>query len=395
MQPKTTMELDPESFGRVRERMSRVSNILRGIRADPSYARPIPDEVGFQLTKRCNLRCGHCFQWSDTGFHHDLPVVQQRQELDIGIIERVMAYTRPVRSNLYLWGGEPLAYSHWDRLSEILAEDPRWTVLCTNGLLIEKRLDALLPISSHLACLISLDGFEEENDRIRGKGGFRRVVAIVDHLLDLKRRGTFLGEISIHCVIGPEMVGKLTAFLEFFEAKRVNQVNLGFPWYIPGATAERMDRYFGENFAWLGAEVPGAGPGHINSWHSYQFHLNPEVIEHIKTEMARIRERTWAIRVRFQPDLAPDEVEGFIGGSERPAQGRGRCLAVSTRIDVLADGRVPTCKLFPETSVGDLNEASVEEVWLGANARRARSVLARGLTPVCSKCIQLYCLHGM
>jgi MoaA/NifB/PqqE/SkfB family radical SAM enzyme len=72
------------------------------------------------------------------------------------------------------WGGEPLLYRDWDGLVELLAEDPRWTAVCTNGTLIERRLDSLMKISRHLEVSVSLDGFETEHDSIRGKGSFQR-----------------------------------------------------------------------------------------------------------------------------------------------------------------------------------------------------------------------------
>lgn len=91
--------------------------------------------------------------------------------------------------------------------------------------------------------------------------------------------------------------------------------------------------------------------------------------------------------------MEPDEIAGFLAGSERPAEGRTRCLSIATRLNVLPDGTVTTCKLFPEMRVGDLAQDGVAGVWHGEAARRARATLACGLTPVCSKCVQLY-LHG-
>ena len=35
---------------------------------------------------------------------------------------------------VYLWGGEPLLYRHWDELVSLLEADSRWTSICTNGL---------------------------------------------------------------------------------------------------------------------------------------------------------------------------------------------------------------------------------------------------------------------
>jgi len=42
--------------------------------------------------------------------------------------------------------------------------------MCTNGTLIEKRLESLVRISSHLEVSVSIDGFEKEHDSLRGRG---------------------------------------------------------------------------------------------------------------------------------------------------------------------------------------------------------------------------------
>lgn len=393
MQPKSDVPFDPLSFQRLRDRLHSRARVTREIEADPHFGTELPEEIGLQLTNRCNLRCEHCFQWNERGFHRLLPVARQRDDLDIGIIERILAETRPARSKVYLWGGEPLVYRDWDRLADLLAEDPRWTVLCTNGLGLDRKLDSLLRISSHLVALISLDGFAGENDAVRGKGTFDRILESIDLLLDLKARGVYKGAVSVSCVISAPMINKLYDFVEFFEARRVDSVYLVFPWYIPPQSAERMDRYVDERLGWLRDRNPELTAGRPASWHSYTFQVGPGAVPALQREMKRIMDRVWKTRVRFQPALELDEVPGFIAGSERPAEGRTRCLSVATRLNVLPDGTVTSCKQFPELRIGDLSREGVAELWHGTTARNVRATFACGLAPVCSKCVQLY-LHG-
>lgn len=377
----------------MRDHLRSRAAVTRAVEAEPHYGTPLPEEIGLQLTNRCNLRCEHCFQWNESGFHHLLPTVRQRDELDIDIVEKILAETRPARSKVYLWGGEPLVYSEWDRLTQLLAEDPRWTVLCTNGLGLDKKLDSLLRLGKNLVALISLDGFAEENDVVRGKGTFSRILSSIDMLLDLKARGIYRGEVAVSCVISAPMVEKLYDFAEFFEARQVASVYFVFPWFITPESAARMDGYFAERFGWLADQNPEYTAGRSASWHSYTFHVDAGALPALQREMARMGERTWKVRVRFQPALEPDEVADFIAGSERPGEGKSRCLSVASRLNVLPNGTVTTCKLFPEMRYGDLAQESVADLWHGDTARRARATLACGLTPVCSKCVQLY-QHG-
>jgi radical SAM protein with 4Fe4S-binding SPASM domain len=314
-------------------------------------------------------------------------------DLDIGIIERLLVETRPVKSDVYLWGGEPLVYSEWNALVELLAADTRVTVLCTNGVGLEGRAGSLARIGPGLTCLVCVDGLREDNDSIRGGNTFRHATSGISRLLEMKKSGTFAGEVSVSAVLSARLIPRLVEFVEYFDAVGVNTLYLVFPWYIPRDMASRMDEYFASSFDWLSMPGDGASLAGRPSWHSYQFHLPPGNVPELAAKMAEIEARRWRIRVRFRPDVSPDEVAGFAAGSDRPAEGRKRCLSVATRLSVLPDGRVTTCKLFPEFVIGDLKVSPLADLWHGEQARRARAVLSRGLTPVCSKCVQLY-LHG-
>ena len=96
--------------------------------------------------------------------------------------------------------------------------------------------------------------------------------------------------------------------------------------------------------------------------------------------------------LRYQPEVTLDDVADFVLGHPRPVAKRSRCLSVSNRMEVHADGKVSSCKFFPEFVVGDLNGgASVAQVWQSEDFRRLRATLrGTGLMPVCSKCFLLY-----
>src|SRR6185436_17586167 len=105
-------------------------------------------------------------------------------DLDPAIIARVLEATRARKANVILWGGEPLVYRHWDDLVELLAADPRWTSICTNGTMIEERLESLCRISAHLEMSVSIDGFEAEHDAVRGRGSYARAMRGVELLVE-------------------------------------------------------------------------------------------------------------------------------------------------------------------------------------------------------------------
>lgn len=385
-QPKTSATLTRTEFRSLKQTLHNMSTGSRGLKEDPSFAFDLPRDIGIKLNNGCNLRCKHCFEWNPDGYHHEFERQEARREIEFSLIEKIFEETRPYRSRMFLWGGEPLMYSKLDELCELLASDPRIATICTNAVLVEQKLDSLLKLPEGVTLLASLEGFEEENDAIRGRGIFQKVMAAIQLLLDKKRSGEFKGDVSISLTINDAMVTRLYEFMEYFEEVGVNSVYFVFPWYIPEAVAERMDTYFAEHFGWLEA----AHDPMKKSWHSFTYHLSPENLEPLLAEMEKLRSRVWNNRIRFQPALEADEVREFILGTERPGMRRKECLALSTRMDVLPNGKVNPCKFFPEFTIADLRDSSLKEVFHGESYNKQREVLSCGLTPVCSKCVLLY-----
>ncbi|KAA0109640.1 radical SAM protein [Mycolicibacterium sp. P1-5] len=389
--PRTSRTLNAKEFADLKHTVAIRSKARRNQRADPGYAAPIPDEISLQLTFRCNLRCSHCYQWNEQGFFRDWAPSRQKTELGIDIVEQVLAATADNRAKLFLWGGEPLMHSRFGEVAKLLQRYPRTVNMCTNGLLFGRNLDDMLAIGENLNLLVSLDGIGDDHDELRGTGTFVRTTRNIKAMLDLKRSGEFAGELSLSCMVSHVNVGKMYEFMEWAEDLGVNSVYFQFPWYISEEVASAMDALYQESFAWLQPHTQTARP----TWHSYTYRLPPEELPVLRDSMRRLAEREWRVRVRYQPQLDEHEVADFILGTSRPAQGRSKCLAVSNRLEVHADGNVSSCKFFPEFVVGNLYETDVLDLWQSPEFRKIRTILAtNGMMPVCSKCILLY-LNGV
>lgn len=350
---------------------------------------PLPPELGLQLTDRCNLRCTHCFQYSEDGLFQRPDFEAKNLELDIGIVERLLEDTRSVDSRVYLWGGEPLVYRYWDELVDLLAAHRRRAILCTNGIATERRIESLAKLPD-LVVLTSIDGFEEENDALRGKNSFRRVMRGLDALLEQQRQGGFTGQVSVNCVVSDALIPRVYELAEYFEEKQINTLHLSLPWYISRQVATDMDVFYGAHFSWLREQGNNHYSGRVPSWYSYLFRISPQNVELALEQLERISSRKWNIRIRYNPNLDPAEMREFLTGRLSAPQGKSRCYSIATRLNVLPNGDVTTCKLFPEFSIGSLHAHSVADLWRSANASRTRSEFAAGLSPVCSKCTQLY-----
>lgn len=272
MRPVTTRTLNTKEFADIKHTVSIRSKARKNLLVDPSYAAPLPQEVSLQLTYRCNLRCTHCYQWNEQGFFRDFSAQKQKTELDLEVVEDVLRTTAPVRSKLFLWGGEPLMHTKFDQVADLLQKYPRTVNMCTNGLLFKRKLDDLLKIGENLNLLVSLDGLGEDHEALRGRGTFKRTMENIQLMLDLKRKGEWDGELSLSCMVSHVTVHKMYEFMEWAEELGVNTVYFQFPWYISPEVAESMDRLYEKTFSWLNPSTDTKKP----TWHSYTYQLPAE-----------------------------------------------------------------------------------------------------------------------
>lgn len=381
---KSTATFDADTFDRLQKRIKDISVTRRGVKNDSAYSLAVPTEVNIQLTHACNLRCKMCYQWNDDGYFHSYNKEIQNKELSVQAFKNILQETKEVKARLYLWGGEPLYHSEWDKIADCIDEDPRHTVICTNGILIEKNMESILKISPHLALLISVDGLSEANNALRGKSTFERLVHQMDVLLEEQRKGNYHGSISVSAVLNDDLIPQLYEFVEYFEAKGVDSIYLNYPWYISPERAAEMDIYLKNNLSWINPDAE-SGPA---SWHSYTFQLSESSEVILQHQIKRMSTRVWKSRVRFSQEIEADQIMDFITDKYNSPK---RCFALANRAEVLANGKVGTCsKFFPELAIGDLNHQSLTEIWNSENFNRLRKTISSGIMPVCSKCVLLY-----
>ena len=150
---------------------------------------------------RCNLACAGCgkIDYPDEILNRRLSVAE--------CIEAAEECGAPVVS---IPGGEPLLHKEIGDIVAALVERKRFVYLCTNALLLEKKLDLFRP-SPYLTFSVHLDGLEGEHDAsVCQAGVFERVVTAIG----AARRAGF--RVNVNCTlfdgVAPERVA---AFFDF------------------------------------------------------------------------------------------------------------------------------------------------------------------------------------
>ena len=126
--------------------------------------------VVWNMTRRCNLKCVHCYaQALDRDFPDELTTAEGKALLD-----DLAAFGCPV---VLFSGGEPLLRPDLVELAAYAVAKGMRAVISTNGTLITPPVARALKDIGLSYVGISLDGMEQVNDRFRGvKGAFRRAL---------------------------------------------------------------------------------------------------------------------------------------------------------------------------------------------------------------------------
>ena len=124
---------------------------------------------------RCNLACPGCGKI-------DYPEEILNRRLSVAdCVEAVEDCGAPVVS---IPGGEPLIHKEIGEIVAEIVKRKRFVYLCTNALLLEKKLHLFQP-SPFLTFSIHLDGLETEHDQaVDRKGVFKRAVAAIGKVRD-------------------------------------------------------------------------------------------------------------------------------------------------------------------------------------------------------------------
>jgi hopanoid biosynthesis associated radical SAM protein HpnH len=118
----------------------------------------------------CNLACNGCGK-----IQHPTEILRQRLTVEqaVGAIEESRA---PMVS---IAGGEPLLHPDIDKIVAELLKRKKYVYLCTNALLLERKLDKFKP-DPRFAWVVHIDGLKERHDEsVSREGTFDKAVAAI------------------------------------------------------------------------------------------------------------------------------------------------------------------------------------------------------------------------
>ena len=134
-----------------------------------------PVNVTWEITLKCNLRCVHCLSAAGSEMSDELTRAECLFLMD------QLASMKVFQINI--GGGEPFMRADFPDLLTHCHKKGMVTCVSTNGLRIDDETANYLSGLDMLYLQVSLDGATEEvNDRIRGRGTYKRVMSALESL---------------------------------------------------------------------------------------------------------------------------------------------------------------------------------------------------------------------
>ena len=109
----------------------------------------------------CNLSCTGCGK-----IQHPASILKQR----MSVADALAAVEECGAPVVAIAGGEPLMHPQLDEIVRALIARKKFVLLCTNGLLLEKRLDKFRP-SPYFTWVVHIDGLRDRHDAVVEKEG--------------------------------------------------------------------------------------------------------------------------------------------------------------------------------------------------------------------------------
>lgn len=141
-------------------------------------------------TRKCNLRCSHCYSVSSP---------EERAELDVGLLADAIVTAQQNGFNvLGFSGGEPLVYKGLPKLLDTAKTSGMFTTVTTNGMLLTRNNVNKLKGRADLIA-ISIDGRPDSHNRIRNHPrAFSKMKSNLENLQNADIPFGFIFTLTLH-----------------------------------------------------------------------------------------------------------------------------------------------------------------------------------------------------
>jgi radical SAM protein with 4Fe4S-binding SPASM domain len=346
-------------------------------------------------TDKCNYRCKMCHIWGENGWALDKSKESIMQEIDIQALKRFVdeANKDSKRLRVFISGGEPLLYKHFDEFITYLGNKKIPVIFLTNGLRIKDHIETILEHVTSVS--ISLDGPETIHDNIRGNGSFEKVCDSIEFLLRSKkestnRRNKVFPHININMVLSSYSYKSIFEFIEAIKNR--------FHGYHMALENQKISGHFADFTVSLepllfinedlGLKYESIMKEHLDctvssTWKGFVPEPSDFDPSWLKENLAKLFQNEKVDASDFV-----DIVEYYSNITNK--FGRTKCLAPWHEMVVRSDGNVYPCVDYPDYKLGNIYETSYNELWNGEEMNKFRDLMNKHTLPICNRCCRMF-----
>lgn len=170
------------------------------------------DSLDISLTNKCNLVCKHCYFYKNN---------KQSEEIFINfdLLKNILIEAKKIGLyKILLSGGEPFTYYRISDLFKLINDIDIHAMIISNGLLIENYLNDIR--NSNLSFVISLDGFKQSHEYLRGQYTYDKTVENIKKLINIGF------DVEVNMVVHKSNINEIGEFSFFVKNLGVSQLNL-------------------------------------------------------------------------------------------------------------------------------------------------------------------------
>ena len=336
--------------------------------------------IYFRLTPLCNLRCVMCGQRGDKGvLKGSFAANEAKKIVPLEDYKRLVDQIKDKKPVVYLWGGEPFMYPDLFPLIDYMMEAGLVVSVNTNGTYLEKYAKEIVERKWH-ALFVSLDGFEATNDRIRGEGSYRRVVAGFEAInREKERQGSHYPYMGVVTTVNNLNYKDLYALAEATRPFKL-------AWHIYNLGTYTNNAIVEEQRAFMKRELDTD----ISCLQGYATGYNENIDgKELFDILSRIHAMDIDHPIITVPALEPDKIDVYYGKLAEPV--RTHCAVPWSQCNIDYNGDVCFCADYNDYPLGNIRETPFFEIFNGERAGKFRLALKKskdGIFPGCVRCYQ-------
>jgi radical SAM protein with 4Fe4S-binding SPASM domain len=280
--------------------------------ADGGYR---PALISWNLTKKCNLRCPHCYLEAGAEAEDELTT-----EECLGLIDEMKALGTEM---LILTGGEPLLRRDIYEIARYASDHGLWVVMGTNGVLVTDRVARKMVECGVRGVGISIDSLDPAKHN-RFRGGPNAWELSVRALEICRAHGL---EVLVQTTVMAMNYEEIPALIAFAREKGAWSFNLYF--LVQTGRGQEMND------------------------------LSPQQTEAMLAYLVEVQDRyrPMLVRSKCAPHFKRIAYERGLGGLES-----GGCMAGTRYCRITPEGNVTPCPYMPVVA-GNVRHQSLREIW--------------------------------